>query len=82
MNVATDQTTPETANTPMLARSSTWDRVSVGYDTEVRPSFETFSALALKIASVTRDMRVLDLAAGPGTLVGLAAAIAALGAVI
>lgn len=57
---------------PMLARPSTWDRVSSGYDAEVRPMFETFAAKALELAGVRAGMHIVDIAAGPGTLVALA----------
>ncbi|MCB1208932.1 MAG: methyltransferase domain-containing protein [Verrucomicrobiales bacterium] len=56
-----------------LALPATWDRVSEGYDAEVRPVFAAFSESALNLANVGAGMKVLDVAAGPGTLVELAA---------
>jgi|GEM_PF-40408 SAM-dependent methyltransferase len=55
-----------------LAQPATWDRVSEGYDAEVRPVFAAFSETALDLANVKPGMRVLDVASGPGTLVELA----------
>ncbi len=58
---------------PFVARPLTWDRVTAGYDAELRPLLEAFSRQALEIAGVRAGMRIVDIAAGPGTLVALAA---------
>jgi ubiquinone/menaquinone biosynthesis C-methylase UbiE len=56
-----------------LAVPETWDLVVPEYMRELMPVFETFSQDALARAGVGRGSRVVDVAAGPGTLALLAA---------
>lgn len=56
-----------------LSLASTWDLVASHYVREVAPIFEYFAEQALELARVTPGMRVVDVAAGPGTLSFLAA---------
>lgn len=65
-----------TSAAPMspLAIASTWDLVSPAYTREIAPLFEAFATQALDLAAVPGGGRVLDVAAGPGTLSFLAAA--------
>ncbi|MCP3139122.1 class I SAM-dependent methyltransferase [Pyxidicoccus xibeiensis] len=56
-----------------LAVPEPWDLVAPEYARELMPVFETFSADALARTGVGRGTRVLDVAAGPGTLALLAA---------
>ncbi|WP_309893621.1 class I SAM-dependent methyltransferase [Archangium sp.] len=56
-----------------LAVPDSWDLVVPGYVRELMPVFETFSQDALARAGVGQGSRVVDVAAGPGTLALLAA---------
>ena len=56
-----------------LAVPESWDLVVPEYMRELMPVFETFSQEALVHAGVERGSRVVDVAAGPGTLALLAA---------
>jgi 2-polyprenyl-3-methyl-5-hydroxy-6-metoxy-1,4-benzoquinol methylase len=57
-----------------LATSEPWDLVAPGYAAEALPYFEVFSRAALRAAALPADARIVDVAAGPGTLSLLAAA--------
>ena len=57
----------------LLAVPEPWDLVAPDYVRELMPVFETFSRDALSRAGVGRGSRVVDVAAGPGTLALLAA---------
>lgn len=56
-----------------LAMPEPWDLVVPEYVRELMPVFESFSREALARAGVGRGSRVVDVAAGPGTLALLAA---------
>ncbi|MEU8895155.1 methyltransferase domain-containing protein [Nocardia sp. NPDC048505] len=56
-----------------LAAAEPWDLVADGYAEEALAIMAPFSARALELAGLSRDSRVLDVAAGPGTLSLLAA---------
>lgn len=56
-----------------LAEPLAWNLVSHDYALEVAPQFEKYASDALRIANVRAAARVLDVAAGPGTLTLLAA---------
>jgi ubiquinone/menaquinone biosynthesis C-methylase UbiE len=56
-----------------LAEPLPWNLVSKDYALEVVPQFEPFAAAALRLAALRPGARVLDVAAGPGTLTLLAA---------
>ncbi|WP_426751419.1 class I SAM-dependent methyltransferase [Myxococcus sp. Y35] len=56
-----------------LAQPEAWNLVAPDYVRELMPTFETFSRDALIRAGVVRGTRVVDVAAGPGTLALLAA---------
>ncbi|MFP2928961.1 class I SAM-dependent methyltransferase [Pyxidicoccus sp. 3LG] len=56
-----------------LAVPEPWDLVAPEYVRELMPVFETFSTEALSRTGVGQGTRVLDVAAGPGTLSLLAA---------
>jgi ubiquinone/menaquinone biosynthesis C-methylase UbiE len=56
-----------------LAEPLPWNLVSKDYTTELVPQFEKYAADALRVADVPAGARVLDVAAGPGTLALLAA---------
>jgi len=65
-----------TADTPQpspLAAPEPWDLVAEAYTAEVTPVFETFATRALELTGVAPGGRVVDVAAGPGTLALLAA---------
>ncbi len=53
-----------------------WDAVAATYDRSARPRLTEFSKQALRLAALTGDDEVLDVACGPGTTTELAAAIA------
>lgn len=57
-----------------LSLASTWDLVSPAYTDELAPMFEAFAGRALDLAALPAGSRVVDVAAGPGTLSFLAAA--------
>src|SRR5262249_12459284 len=61
-------------STSLLASPEAWDLVADAYTTELLPIFERFSRDALRLAALPTSARVLDAAAGPGTLALLAAA--------
>lgn len=56
-----------------LASPQPWDLVADDYTLELLPMFELFSRDALSLAAPPPGARVLDVAAGPGTLTLLAA---------
>jgi SAM-dependent methyltransferase len=56
-----------------LASPEPWDLVSDDYTLELLPMFELYSKDALSLAPTPADARVLDVAAGPGTLTLMAA---------
>lgn len=56
-----------------LAEPLPWNLVSKDYALEVVPQFEPFAADALRVAALPPGARVVDVAAGPGTLTLLAA---------
>lgn len=51
-----------------LASPAAWDAVSEAYTTEFLPLFALYAKDAIALAELSRDARVLDVAAGPGTL--------------
>jgi SAM-dependent methyltransferase len=57
-----------------LSLPEPWDLVAPEYAAELMPTFARYSEEALRLAAVGRGARVLDVAAGPGTLSLLAAA--------
>lgn len=59
--------------TSPLSLASTWDLVADDYAREVAPAFEHYAKEALRLARVSAGSRVVDVAAGPGTLSLLAA---------
>ncbi len=69
----TQPPTPEPAPSP-LATAEPWDLVSAAYTAEALPYFERFATEALRAAQLPRGARIVDVAAGPGTLSLLAAA--------
>lgn len=56
-----------------LATPLAWDLVAEDYATEIVPQFEKYAIDALRLAKAAEGDRVLDVAAGPGTLSLLAA---------
>jgi SAM-dependent methyltransferase len=56
-----------------LATPLAWELVATEYVTELVPYFTRFAQDALRLAGVTAGTRVVDVAAGPGTLSFLAA---------
>ena len=56
-----------------LAISATWDAVAPDYTADLVPLFELYARDALALADLPDRARVLDVAAGPGTLALLAA---------
>jgi SAM-dependent methyltransferase len=64
---------PTPAPSP-LGTPEPWDLVSDSYLAEVVPMFEPFARDAMRLAGAAPGQRVLDVAAGPGTLSLLAAA--------
>jgi ubiquinone/menaquinone biosynthesis C-methylase UbiE len=56
-----------------LASPDPWNLVADAYVTETMPTFEAFARTALDDLAVGKDTRVVDVAAGPGTLSLLAA---------
>lgn len=57
----------------MLSTPDPWDHIAQAYEEELVPAFESVARAALDAAALPRDARVLDVAAGPGTLALLAA---------
>jgi SAM-dependent methyltransferase len=57
-----------------LGSAEAWDLVAESYAAELMPMFELFAGEALKLGGMTAGMKVLDVAAGPGTLALMAAA--------
>jgi SAM-dependent methyltransferase len=55
-----------------LAMPATWDLVAAAYADEIVPVFERYAQEALERTGVTGEMRVVDVATGPGTLAVLA----------
>lgn len=64
---------PPSPGLPPLATVAPWDLVAEAYAAEVVPTFEHFAHEALLWAGVGSGHRVVDVAAGPGTLSFLAA---------
>lgn len=56
-----------------LSQASTWDLVASDYANEIAPVFELFAHEALRLSGASPGARILDVAAGPGTLALLAA---------
>jgi ubiquinone/menaquinone biosynthesis C-methylase UbiE len=56
-----------------LAEPLAWNLVARDYALEVVPQFEKYASDALRIANIRAGARVLDVAAGPGTLTLVAA---------
>ncbi len=56
-----------------LAAPGPWDLVASAYAEELTPTFEFFSTEALKLAGLSTAGKIVDVAAGPGTLTRLAA---------
>jgi ubiquinone/menaquinone biosynthesis C-methylase UbiE len=69
------QPSPSPAATPPnpLATAEPWDTVSAAYTQELLPLFELFSRDALNLSQLPANPRVVDVAAGPGTLSIMAA---------
>jgi ubiquinone/menaquinone biosynthesis C-methylase UbiE len=57
-----------------LATAEPWDLVAAAYAEDALPYFESFARDALRLAALPADARIVDVAAGPGTLSLLAAA--------
>ncbi len=57
-----------------LATPEPWDLVAADYTAEALPFFELFAREALRLAALPEGARIVDVAAGPGTLSLLAAA--------
>src|SRR5579863_727651 len=66
--------TPSPPGQSPLATPEPWDLVARGYTAEALPYFEKFSREALRLAALPSSARIVDVAAGPGTLSLLAAA--------
>lgn len=59
--------------TVLLDKPDTWDRVGQGYTSRFTPTLVAYARTALSLVRPASDARVLDVAAGPGTLALLAA---------
>jgi SAM-dependent methyltransferase len=59
--------------TSPLAAPGPWDIVASAYAEELTPSFEFFSTQALELSALSEPAKLVDVAAGPGTLARLAA---------
>lgn len=59
-----------------LSTPLAWNLVSVGYAAESFDMFAAYSADALSLAQVTAGERIVDVAAGPGSLAVQASAVA------
>lgn len=68
-----NETLPAGLQTPPFALPRTWDSVADGYEAELSPVFESYSKVALQMAGVRPGIHIVDIAAGPGTLVALVA---------
>lgn len=67
-------TQPESAAPPNpMASPQPWTLVGDAYAEDVAPFFESFARDAMRLSSLAPEARVLDVAAGPGTLSLLAA---------
>lgn len=62
--------------TSPLESPEAWDRVGEGYSDEFAPTLTAYARAAVSLVELTPDARVLDVAAGPGTLALLAAPLA------
>jgi ubiquinone/menaquinone biosynthesis C-methylase UbiE len=70
----TAQCEPVLSHEPLpLSQAGPWDAVSSGYDEATRPYLAKFSTVGLEALGLTKDMRLLDVACGPGTFSLLAA---------
>src|SRR6516225_11058189 len=69
-----DASTKPNDSTNPLATPEPWDLVAPDYAAEALPYFEVFSRAALRAAALPAGARIVDVAAGPGTLSLLAAA--------
>jgi SAM-dependent methyltransferase len=58
----------------ILGTAEPWDLVAAAYTADALPYFETFAREALRLAAPPPNARIVDVAAGPGTLSLLAAA--------
>ena len=56
-----------------LSRPDVWNAVATGYTADLVPLFAAYARDALRLAALPPGARVLDVAAGPGTLALLAA---------
>ena len=65
--VTTDHET-STAEHPEFAPPEAWDAIAAGYAEHVAPGEQSLSATALRLVGLTPGDRLLDVAAGPGTL--------------
>ncbi len=74
MASAPSASSPPPAPSSPLATPEPWDLVAAGYTAEALPYFERFSREALRLADLPPAPRIVDVAAGPGTLSLLAAA--------
>ena len=59
--------------TSPLAAPGPWDLVAPAYSVDLVPQFENYSREALQLAALAPSSRIVDVAAGPGTLSILAA---------
>lgn len=73
MNDARDRAAPLPPSPSPLATPEPWDLVAAAYAVDAVPYFELFSRAALEQAALARGARIVDVAAGPGTLSLLAA---------
>lgn len=69
----TDVKPPASSSPSPLASPLPWNLVADGYVSDALPYFQAYSRDALALLDVREGMRVLDVAAGPGTLTLLAA---------
>lgn len=54
-----------------LAIASTWDLVAEGYTADLTPAFEHYARFILDRLELAAGDRLIDVACGPGTLIGL-----------